>query len=302
MEALKRLLSKYPVPYRTDCTLAELTTFKVGGPADLVLYPETVEQCAAIIRVAKEEGKNLIYLGNGSNMLGEDAGCRDWIVKTDRLANLCLDDKGVMTVGAGVRNVKASSFAAKSAYTGLEFAYGIPGTIGGAVFMNAGAYGGTMDQILLRTYYLNDEGEACTLEAKDHHFGYRKSFFMDHPSYLIVGCELQLQKGDPAAIMATINDLQQRRKEKQPLEYASAGSTFKRPEGHFAGKLIEDAGLKGYGIGDARVSEKHAGFIINCGNATGAQVRQVIADVRARVLEQFGVELECEVRSLGSRE
>ncbi len=301
MKALKRLLSEYPVPYRTDCTLAELTTFKVGGPADLVLYPESVEQCAAIIRIAKEEGKNLIYLGNGSNMLGEDAGCRDWIVKTDRLSTLCLDKNGVMTVGAGVRNVKASSFAAKNAYTGLEFAHGIPGTIGGAVFMNAGAYGGTMDQVVLRTYYLNDEGEVCTLEAKDHGFGYRKSFFMDHPSYLIVGCELQLQKGDPAVIMATINDLQQRRKEKQPLEYASAGSTFKRPEGHFAGKLIEDAGLKGYSVGDAQVSEKHAGFIINCGNATSAEVRQVIADVRAKVLEQFGVELECEVRSLGSK-
>ena len=301
MEALKSLLAKCPVPYRTDCTLAELTTFKVGGPADLVLYPETVEQCAAIIRTAKEAKKTLIYLGNGSNMLGEDAGCRDWIVKTDRLATLCLNEKGIVSVGAGVRNVKVSSFAAKNGYSGLEFAYGIPGTIGGAVFMNAGAYGGSMDQVVLRTQYLDDKGDLCVLAANDHNFGYRRSFFMDHPEYLIVGCELQLSKGDPKTIIETINDLQQRRKDKQPLEFASAGSTFKRPEGYFAGKLIEDAGLKGYRVGDAQVSEKHAGFVINRGNATGAEVRQVIADVRAKVKEQFGVELECEIRSLGSK-
>lgn len=301
MEALKRLLSKYPISYREDCTLAELTTFKVGGPADLVLYPDTVEQCSAIIRTAKEAEKKLIYLGNGSNVLGEDSGCRDWIVKTDRLCALSLDERGILTVGAGVRTVKASSFAAKNGYSGLEFLHGIPGTIGGAIFMNAGAYGGVMEQIVLRTQYLNESGTLCTLEAAEHDFGYRKSFFMNHPEYLIVGCELQLSKGDPAEIWATINDFQQRRREKQPLEFASAGSTFKRPVGSFAGKLIEDAGLKGYRVGDAQVSEKHAGFVINLGNATGAEVRQVIADVQKKVMEQFGVELECEVRPLGSK-
>ena len=300
MEGFELVLKELHIPFRTDRTLAELTTFKVGGPADLVLYPQTVEQCAALIRYANETGRRLIYLGNGSNMLGEDGGCRDWIVKTDGLSELSVDEAGMMTVGAGVRTVKASSFAAKKSFSGLEFAHGIPGTIGGAIYMNAGAYGGTMDQIVLETKYLNEKGELCVLKAEDHGFGYRKSFFMEHPEYLIVGCRLQLTKGERDAILATIQELQQRRKEKQPLEFASAGSTFKRPEGYFAGKLIEDAGLKGYQIGDAQVSEKHAGFIINRGNATGDEVRQLIAYVRQKVKEHAGVELECEVRSLGS--
>ncbi len=299
MDALKLLLSQLNIDVRTDCTLAELTTFKVGGPADVVLYPHTVEQCAAVIRFAAQANQRLVYLGNGSNLLGQDAGCRDWILKTDGLNELTLKENGVLRVGAGVRNVKVSSFAVKNSLTGLEFAHGIPGTIGGAIFMNAGAYGGAMEQVVLKTEYLNEQGDLCCLDAKDHCFGYRHSFFMEHPEYLIVGCELQLSKGDVETIQRTINDLQQRRRDKQPLEYPSAGSTFKRPEGYFAGKLIEDAGLKGYRVGDAQVSEKHAGFVINRGNATGAEVRQLIKDVQQKVFAQFGVHLECEVRSLG---
>lgn len=300
MEPLQTALNELNIPYRQDQTLADLSTFKVGGPAELVFYPENAEQCAALIRLANNVGKNLIFLGNGSNILGSDKGCTDWILKTDRLSELTLDQNGLMQVGAGVRTVKASSVSAKHGFTGLEFAHGIPGSMGGAVFMNAGAYGGTMDQIVVRTHYLDKEGNCHTLEAADHAYGYRESFFIHHPEYLIVGTELQLKPGNTDEILALIEDLQQRRRDKQPLEYPSAGSTFKRPEGYFAGKLIEDAGLKGYAVGGARVSEKHAGFIINGGDATGSDVRQLISHVQKTVKDQFGVELECEVRYLGT--
>lgn len=299
MNSFETKLNEYGICYRTDCTLAELTTFKVGGPAELVLYPETPEQCAQVLHIAKKAGKRLVFLGNGSNVLGTDKGITDWILKTDRLSELSLDENGVMTVGAGVKNVKASSFALKRSYTGLEFAHGIPGTIGGAVFMNAGAYGGTMDQIVLRTHFMKPNGEIAYIEGEEHRFGYRKSFFLDHPDYLILKTELQLHRGNYDEIQALIDDLQQRRKDKQPLEYPSAGSTFKRPVGYFAGKLIEDCGLKGYAVGGAQVSEKHAGFVINRGGATGSDVRRLISDVQAKVKERFGVDLECEVRSLG---
>lgn len=299
MSILRELLEKHHIVYSESSTLAELTTFKVGGSASMVLYPETMEQCALLLKLAKEHGKKLIYLGNGSNMLGSDRGCEDWILKTDRLAELTMVSDGIIRVGAGVKTVKVSSFAAKKGYSGFEFAHGIPGTVGGAVFMNAGAYGGSMDQVVLRTHYLDENGNHCILPKEEHDFGYRKSFFMQHPEYLILGVELQLQKGETAEILALIDDLQQRRRDKQPLEYPSAGSTFKRPEGYFAGKLIEDAGLKGYSIGGAQVSEKHAGFIINFDHATGDDVRALIAHVQKTVLEQFGVKLECEIRSLG---
>ncbi len=299
MNSIETRLTEYGIVYRKKVALAELTTFKVGGPAELVLYPENAEQCAALICLAAEAEKRLIFLGNGSNVLGTDKGTSDWILKTDHLSELSIDENGIMTVGAGVKNVKASSFAAKNSYTGLEFAHGIPGTIGGAVFMNAGAYGGTMDQVVLRTHYMKPNGEIEIIEGEAHGFGYRKSFFLSHPEYLILKTELQLKPGNRDEIQALIDDLQQRRKDKQPLEYPSAGSTFKRPEGYFAGKLIEDCGLKGFSVGGAQVSEKHAGFVINRGNATGADVRQVIAHVQATVKARFGVDLECEVRSLG---
>ena len=292
-------LAQLNIDYRTDLSLAELSTFKVGGPADIVFYPDTVEQCAALIHWAKTCGEELIFLGNGSNVLGSDKGCRACILKTDRLCGLELLDGRVIRVGAGVRTVKVSSFAAKNALSGLEFLYGIPGTVGGAVFMNAGAYDGCMEQVVLRTRYLDSDGNLCVLEKDQHDFGYRKSFFMQHPEYLIVETELQLSHGVTEQILAKIDDLQQRRKDKQPLEYPSAGSTFKRPEGYFAGKLIQDAGLRGFSVGGAQVSEKHCGFVINKGGATGTDVRRLIEIVKDKVKDRFGVDLECEVRYLG---
>lgn len=301
MKYFEDFLKKNQISYRTDLTLAELSSFKIGGKADMVVYPSTEEECSAVIRYAKEKDEQLIYLGNGSNILCSDEGCRTWILKTEHLSTLSLDKNHILTVGAGVRLVKVSSFTAKAGLTGMEFAYGIPGSIGGAVFMNAGAYGGSMDQIVLETRYLDAEGNPHTLVGDQHRFGYRRSFFSEHPDYLITQTRLQLKEGNMDEIFATIEDLQSRRKEKQPLEYPSAGSTFKRPEGCFAGKLIQDAGLRGYTIGGAQVSEKHCGFIINCGDATCKDVKNLISYVQAEVKDQFGVELECEVRELGTK-
>lgn len=298
MKALKQLIDQLNIPFRTDATLADLTSFKVGGRADLVVYPRNVEECVALIRCANEARERLIYLGNGSNVLGSDKGCRDCILRTDRLDKLELNE-GVITVGAGVRTVKVSTFAAKNNLAGLEFLYGIPGSVGGAVFMNAGAYDGSMDQVVLRTRYIDEAGELRVLEKDDHNYGYRKSFFMNHPEYLIVETDLLLTAGNCDDIFEKIDELQRRRKDKQPLEYPSAGSTFKRPEGYFAGKLIQDAGLRGCSVGGAQVSEKHCGFIINKDKATGDDVRALIDHVRAEVKAQFGVDMECEVRYLG---
>ena len=294
-------LNKNKISYRTDLSLADLSSFKIGGKADLVIYPKDEEQASSLIRFAKEKGERLIFLGNGSNLLCSDLGCREWILKTEKMDTLTLDEEGVFTVGAGVRLVKASSYASKKGWGGMEFAYGIPGSIGGAVFMNAGAYNGSMDQIVVETRYIDEAGNLHSLLGDSHDFGYRKSFFSAHPEYLITSTKLQLHKGNAEEILATIDDLQKRRKEKQPLEYPSAGSTFKRPEGYFAGKLIQDAGLRGYSIVGAQVSEKHCGFIINKGGATCADVKALIAHVQKVVKEQFGVELECEVKEFGSK-
>lgn len=300
MKYLEDFLIKNQINYRTDLTLSELSSFKIGGKADIVVYPTTEEQCVALIRYAKKQGEKLIFLGNGSNVLCSDDGCRNWILKTEGLSTLQLDQNNVLTVGAGVRLVKASSFTAKNGLTGMEFAYGIPGSIGGAIFMNAGAYGGSMDQIVIETRYLDSDGNSHVLKGDQHLFGYRHSFFTEHPDYLIIETRLQLQPGDKNQILATIEDLQNRRKEKQPLEYPSAGSTFKRPEGYFAGKLIQDAGLRGYSIGGAQVSEKHCGFIINAGGASCKDVKALIRYVQQEVKKQFDVKLECEVRELGA--
>ena len=300
MNDVYSLIEQHNIRYRRDCTMADLTTFKIGGRVECVFYPESVEQCQFLISLAKKEKRRLFYLGNGSNILGDDNGFHHWILKTDLLQCIEVASPCELYVGAGVKNVKVSSFAAKLGLSGFEFAHGIPGSIGGAVYMNAGAYGGSMDQVVVETEYLDFDGNLRILDCAAHCFGYRHSFFVEHPEYLIVGCKLRLNQGDVSEINALIADLQNRRKEKQPLEYPSAGSTFKRPEGYFAGKLIQDAGLKGYRVGDAQVSEKHAGFVINRGNASSEEVMQLIHDVQRIVMEKFGVELECEVLFLGA--
>ena len=272
------------------------TTFAIGGPADLFVQPKTRRELAETLRVFRERGVPFLLLGNGSNMLVADAGIRGAVVCTSELDDVRVGDDGTLVAEAGALLGRVARRAQRAGLTGVEFAGGIPGSLGGAVFMNAGAYDGQMAGVVEKTEYLDENGALHTLTGDEHGFGYRRSVFRNHPDWTVVRSTLRLQPGDPAAILDYMNDLAQRRREKQPLNFPSAGSTFKRPEGHFAGKLIEDAGLKGASVGGAQVSEKHAGFLINRGGATCDDMLRLIELVQQRVKEKFGVQLECEVR------
>lgn len=272
------------------------TTFAIGGPADLFVSPKTVCELTAAIRAIRTSGLPLLLLGNGSNMLVSDTGYRGAVVCMTEMDDVRAVADNRLVAQAGALLGRVARRAQRAGLTGAEFAGGIPGSVGGAVFMNAGAYDGQMAGIVEKTEYLDGEGELHTLEGEAHGFGYRTSVFRAHPDWTVVRTTMHLQPGDPAAILDKMNDLAQRRRDKQPLNYPSAGSTFKRPEGYFAGRLIEDAGLKGMTVGGAQVSEKHAGFLINRGGATCDDMLRLIGLVQQRVREQFGVDLECEVR------
>lgn len=272
------------------------TTFAIGGPADLFVVPKTPEQLAKALQVIRDCGLPLLLLGNGSNMLVSDAGYRGAVVCTTEMDDVRAVAENRLIVQAGALLSRVSRYAQRAGLTGAEFAGGIPGSLGGAVFMNAGAYDGQMAGIVEQTEYLDGSGTVHTLTGEEHCFAYRGSAFRAHPDWVVLRSVLRLQPGDPAAILDKMNDFAQRRRDKQPLNYPSAGSTFKRPEGYFAGRLIEDAGLKGVSVGAAQVSEKHAGFLINRGGATCEEMLRLIELVQQRVREKFGVELECEVR------
>lgn len=273
------------------------TTFAIGGPADLFIQPKTRRELAGALSVLRERGIPFLLLGNGSNMLVADAGIRGAVVCTTELDEVRIGEDGyTLTAEAGALLGRVARRAQRAGLTGVEFAGGIPGSVGGAVFMNAGAYDGQMAGVVEQTEYLDEAGETHTLTGEEHGFAYRGSVFRAHPDWTVVRSTLRLQPGDPAAILDKMNDFAQRRRDKQPLNFPSAGSTFKRPEGYFAGRLIEDAGLKGVSVGAAQVSEKHAGFLINRGGATCDDMLRLIEFVQQRVREQFGVQLECEVR------
>lgn len=273
------------------------TTFAIGGPADLFIQPKTRRELAGALSVLRERGIPFLLLGNGSNMLVADAGIRGAVVCTTELDEVRIGEDGyTLTAEAGALLGRVARRAQRAGLTGVEFAGGIPGSVGGAVFMNAGAYDGQMAGVVEQTEYLDEAGETHTLTGEEHGFAYRGSVFRAHPDWTVVRSTLRLQPGDPAAILDKMNDFAQRRRDKQPLNFPSAGSTFKRPEGYFAGRLIEDAGLKGFSVGAAQVSEKHAGFLINRGGATCDDMLRLIELVQQRVREQFGVQLECEVR------
>lgn len=272
------------------------TTFAIGGAADLFVVPKTPEQLAKALQVIRDCGLPLLLLGNGSNMLVSDAGYRGAVVCTTEMDDVRAVGENRLIVQAGALLSRVSRYAQRAGLTGAEFAGGIPGSLGGAVFMNAGAYDGQMAGIVEQTEYLDGSGTVHTLTGEEHCFAYRDSAFRAHPDWVVLRSVLRLQPGDPAAILDKMNDFAQRRRDKQPLNYPSAGSTFKRPEGYFAGRLIEDAGLKGVSVGAAQVSEKHAGFLINRGGATCEEMLRLIELVQQRVREKFGVELECEVR------
>lgn len=274
------------------------TTFRVGGEAECIVVVETQEELSQIISYLGKLEQDYFVLGNGSNLLVGDKGYRGVIVKLGPRLGAIRVDGNHIAVGAGASLSHTAVAAMESGLSGLEFAAGIPGSIGGAIVMNAGAYGGEMKQVVQMVRVMDKEGEILTLDNDTMEFGYRTSIIRDRP-FIVVGTVLKLVPGNKDEISAKMGELMRQRKSKQPLEYPSAGSTFKRPEGHYAGKLIMDAGLRGYRIGGAQVSEKHCGFVVNTGDATAADIREVIEEVRERVLDRFHVRLEPEVIFLG---
>jgi len=274
------------------------TTFRVGGPARRAAWPSSVEELTALLTLAEEHGWPTLVVGNGSNLLAADEGLDRLVILTGGLTGLTLAEDTVIRAEAGLSLARLAVFALHNGLTGLEFAHGIPGSLGGAVCMNAGAYGGEMCRVVRSvTAWFPGEG-VRTLTNAELDFSYRHSLFSLREG-VVLGAELALTPGSESEIRALMEDLIRRRREKQPLEYPSAGSTFKRPTGHFAGALIEQCGLKGFRIGGACVSEKHAGFVINVGGATCADIKAVMDHVRGLVLERTGVELEPEVRLVG---
>ena len=281
-----------------DEPMSQHTTFRIGGPADVFVMPENYEQIREVLRLCKEEKLPFFVLGNGSNLLVSDSGYRGVIIQMDRnMEEIRLDGEEIHAC-AGALLSSVAVAARNASLTGFEFAGGIPGTIGGAAVMNAGAYGGELKDVLKEVTVMTREGEILTIPAEKMEMGYRTSIIKT-AGYLVLEAVISLKKGDEEKIRAVMKDLSERRTEKQPLDYPSAGSTFKRPEGYFAGKLIMDSGLRGYRVGGAQVSEKHCGFVINAGGATAEDVRSLMDHVIQVVREKYGVTLEPEVKFLG---
>ena len=273
------------------------TTFRVGGPADVLVQPDETA-LAAILALCRQYHVPYSFIGNGSNLLVGDKGIRGVVIEmTDPMGNIEVDGTKI-TAQAGAMLSKIANTAASNGLGGMEFAAGIPGSVGGAVVMNAGAYGGEMKDIIEKVYVLEENGVQLELDRDALDFGYRHSC-IPKKKYIVTKVVLNLVPRDEAEIRSEMKELNEKRAEKQPLQYPSAGSTFKRPEGYFAGKLIMDAGLRGYQVGGAQVSEKHCGFVINKGDATAADICQLMRDVSDKVQAQFGVVLEPEVKMIG---
>ena len=299
-DAVIQALKKF-VPEENICLqepMAGHTTFRIGGPADCFLQPENEEQLIQVQRYLGKVGIPFFVLGNGSNLLVSDAGYRGVIIQVGRKMSAIEVEGCTIKAQAGATLAQVAKAALEHGLTGLEFASGIPGTVGGGVVMNAGAYDGELSQVVARVHVVNSEGEIMELDNETMEFGYRTSA-IKNTSLAITEVQFELSEGDKEQIREKMEDYTSRRREKQPLEYPSAGSTFKRPKGFFAGKLIMDAGLRGYQKGGARVSDKHCGFVINTGDATAEDVRNVIREVQERVKEKFHVTLETEVIFLG---
>ncbi len=274
------------------------TTFRVGGNADFFLEISSPKELANIIKYLRQTEHSYFILGNGSNLLVGDKGYNGVILHLGERFSEITVEKETITVQAGALLSTVAKTAAKHGLTGMEFASGIPGTIGGAVVMNAGAYDGEMKQIITMVTVMTDQGEILELDNETMEFGYRTSIIKNRP-FIVLSARLDLKKGNIEEIQEKMDDFGNRRRSKQPLEYPSAGSTFKRPEGYFAGKLIMDAGFRGYRIGGAQVSEKHCGFIINVGNATAADISELMDEVIEKVNDKFDVTLEPEIIRIG---
>ena len=274
------------------------TTFRIGGPAEYLILPQTTEEIADVVKLCRQEERPWYIVGNGSNLLVADEGVRGVVIQLLRNFNQIQVEGCQIRMQAGAQNAAVAKRALDASLTGFEFAAGIPGTIGGAVVMNAGAYGGEMKDILKEVTVLDQNGMIRTIPTEELELGYRTSIIA-RKGYVVLEAVIVLKTGDPKEIKAAIDDLKEKRVTKQPLEYPSAGSTFKRPEGYFAGKLIMDAGLRGFSVGGAQISEKHCGFVINKGNATAKDVTELMDETKKIVMEKFGVALEPEVKRLG---
>ena len=277
-----------------NVSLKKYTTYRVGGIAECIAYPRNVTCLVKLVRFLKGEKVGYKILGNGSNLLFSNKPYQKVLIRLDELNQIEFFGKNKIRVGAGVSLIKLSLLAAKKGYAGLEFASGIPGTIGGSVFMNAGAYKSDMGYVVERVKVLTPDLKIIYLENKEMNFHYRSSFLQKHPDYICLEVIFKLQKGKREAILDVINERRQRRMESQPLEYPSAGSVFRNPEGNFAGKLIEDSGLKGKIHGGAMISDKHANFIVNYNNASSDDVKYLIDLCREQVFKNFEIELKVE--------
>ncbi len=283
-----------------DAEMKNYVHFKVGGPADILLIPENKEQVIKTIKICKENNIPYFIVGNGSNLLVKDGGVKGVVIKLNEVKNISVVGETIEAeCGAMLKDV--SNEAVKNSLTGFEFACGIPGTVGGAVFMNAGAYDGEVSHVIESAEVIDSNGEIKVLSREELELGYRSSIVMKN-NYIVLSAKFKLIHGEVRKIKEIVDDLTCKRESKQPLEYPSAGSTFKRPTGYFAGKLIQDAGLKGYTIGGAAVSEKHSGFVINKNNATAKDILDLIAHIQNEVKKKFGVDLHPEVRIIGEDE
>lgn len=298
IEALEKYALSLECSAEREVSMKNYTSFKVGGPAELFLSPEDAGQTAKLVRFCEKEEIPVFVLGKGSNLLVSDRGIKGAVIYTGKQCSISMTDENTVRAQSGASLAQLCTFALENSLSGLEFAYGIPGTVGGAVFMNAGAYGGEMKDVLLNSEYVSTDGTSGELDNEAMELSYRHSAY-ENSNLVITAASVRLAPADRNEIKSTMNDILVRRKEKQPLEYPSAGSTFKRPEGNFAGALIEQCGLKGVSVGGAQVSEKHAGFIINRGGATAADILSLIKHVQARVKAQTGVSLETEIRLIG---
>lgn len=295
-EKLRQLISKEAV--LLDEPMSKHTSFKIGGPADIMVIPESIEQVQWTIKVCKENNIPYFIMGNGSNLIVRDKGMRCVVIKiADKFKDVIIDGTKVVAQAGILLSTLSKKIMAES-LKGFEFASGIPGTLGGAITMNAGAYGGEMKDVIKSAKVLDQNGEIKYFSLEELELGYRTSVIQTR-GYIVLEVEMELEKGDYEEILAITKDLTERRTTKQPLHLPSAGSVFKRPTGYFAGKLIEDSGLKGERVGGAQVSELHSGFIVNVGNATAADVLGLIGLVQNKVRENFGVDLQTEVKIIG---
>ena len=300
IELLSTRLNALGIPSKREIRTAELSTLRIGGPSALTAFPETSDAITSAIRSARECGVDFLTVGNGSNILFSDSGFHGLIIVTNKCKSFSVKEN-IISADCGTSFTRLASTARDASLSGIEFAHGIPGTVGGAVCMNAGAYGCEVSDCLISATVYNTDTDTVTEYSKDDcKLGYRTSVFASNPNLTVLSARFELTYGEKSAIHEKMSDNMKSRREKQPLEFPNAGSTFKRPEGLFAAKLIDDAGLKGFRIGGAEVSTKHAGFVINRENATSDDVLRLIDHIKNEVYQKFGVMLECEIKIIGT--